>query len=119
VVAEEVRTLAGRSQIAAKETSDMILDSINRVDEGEHIAKSTAQSLTTIISDFENVSKIIDGIAMATSEQADSIGQINASIGQIAQITQENAIASQETATASNELVGQAAALDDIVGSKL
>jgi methyl-accepting chemotaxis protein len=115
VVAEEVRNLAARSQLSAKETSDLILDSKNKVDEGAKIASNTAETLISIVADFESVSKLIDEMALTTSEQVVSIKQISTGVEQISHITQQNSAASQETAAASQELSSQAEVLKGIV----
>jgi len=111
VVASEVRDLAKRSQAASKETEGFILDSIKRVDDGMDIAAKTARTLETIVSDFDNVSNLINGIALASSEQSKSIEQIVAGIAQIAGAAQSTAAASQETAAASQELASQSETL--------
>jgi len=108
VVAEEVRSLAARSQVAAKETNDLISESGNRVEKGTEIAIKTAKTLESIVSDFDQVSKIINDIEGAASEQAESIAQINNGIMEISNITQQNSAASEETASASMELSAQA-----------
>ncbi|MDR1664817.1 MAG: methyl-accepting chemotaxis protein [Clostridiales bacterium] len=117
VVAEEVRNLAARSQAAAKETNDLIFESLNRVENGTTIAASTAQSLTTIVSDSDAVSKLIDEIARAASEQAESVNQISEGIKQISDITMQNSASSEETAAASQELSSQAEILKDMVSN--
>jgi methyl-accepting chemotaxis protein len=111
VVAEEVRNLAARSQLAAKETTDLITDAINRVDEGTGIAQSTANALNTIVSNFDEVSKIVEEIAADSSEQTTSIEQISIGITQITGITQSNSSVSEQTAAASQELAGQSETL--------
>jgi methyl-accepting chemotaxis protein len=111
VVADEVRSLAGRSQVSAKETNDLITKTINRVDQGSKIAVKTAAAFEAIVSGFDSVSKMVDEIAAASSEQAESIGQIGVGIAQISGITQSNAAVSQEAAATSQELASQAESL--------
>ena len=108
VVAEEVRTLAGRSQIAANETTDLITDATDRVDKGTEIAIKTASTFEKIVADFENVSSIVNEIALASTEQTKSVEQINTDITRISDITHSNSATSQEVASASQELAGQA-----------
>jgi methyl-accepting chemotaxis protein len=111
VVAEEVRTLAARSQASVKETNELISESVSRVAHGTEIAVKTAKTLETIVADFDNVSRIITEIADASSEQAASIKHISNGLTGISGITQQNSAVSQETAAASSELSAQAKAL--------
>lgn len=115
VVAEEVRTLAARSAKAAKETTAMIEDSIKKAEGGTKIAKSTAESLSEIVSGIEKVASLVDDIATASNEQATGIGQINQGIMQVSDVVQTNSITSEESATASEELSGQAELLKEMV----
>gem|GEM_PF-1233197 len=117
VVAEEVRGLAGRSQLSAKETNELILDTINKVEEGTKIATSSAAFLDTIVTDFEKVSDIINEAAEASSEQLKSIDTISSEIAQISGIVQSNLAASEESAASAEELSSQAESLKQIVSN--
>ncbi|MCK8488526.1 methyl-accepting chemotaxis protein [Paenibacillus sp. MBLB2552] len=111
VVAEEVRNLAARSANAAKETTDMIEGSINKVQEGTRIADQTAEALKSIVGDIEQVAGLVGDIAMASTEQAAAITQINQGISQVSQVIQTNSATSEESAAASEELSSQAGLL--------
>lgn len=115
VVAEEVRNLASRSQSAAKETAQLIEESISRVNEGKQMADSTAQALKTIVEDVGKVAEIITGISNSSQEQATSIAQITDGLGQITDVVQSNTSLSEETASASQELLGQSEMLNGLV----
>lgn len=116
VVAEEVRNLAARSANAAKETTDMIENSIKKSEDGTRISKETAESLKKIVEDIDKVANLINNIAVASNEQASGIEQINQGIMQVSQVVQTNSAISEEGAAASEELSSQAAVLQDMVG---
>ncbi|WP_442853406.1 methyl-accepting chemotaxis protein [Bacillus sp. B-jedd] len=108
VVAEEVRNLAARSANAAKETTEMIEGSIKKVEGGTKIAKSTAAALGKIVEDVARVASLVNGISVASNEQAVGISQINQGIMQVSQVVQANSATSEESAAASEELSSQA-----------
>ncbi|MDR1690027.1 MAG: methyl-accepting chemotaxis protein [Clostridiales bacterium] len=116
VVAEEVRNLAGRSQTSARETAQLIEESITRVNEGMSMANETADTLRLIIKGVSDVSEIITGINAASQEQANSINQVMEGINQITEVVQTNSATSEESASASQELSSQADVLRGLVG---
>ena len=108
VVAEEVRNLAARSAKAAKETTDMIEGSMEKVEAGRGIAHKTAQALSEIVGDVASVADIVASIAKASNEQKLALEQINQGVQQVSQVVQSNSSTSEEAATASQHLSAQA-----------
>ncbi|MDR2904123.1 MAG: methyl-accepting chemotaxis protein, partial [Clostridiales bacterium] len=115
VVAEEVRSLAGRSQTSAKETTAQIEDSNKNANSGVDAVNETAETLTEIISDVQQVSDTIADIATLSKDQADSIAQINSGVNEISKVVQSNSATSEECAAAAEELNSQAEMLKELV----
>jgi len=111
VVAEEVRNLAARSANAAKETTDMIEGSIQKVEGGTKIANETAEALSQIVEGVSEASSLVGRISTASQEQAMGVEQIKEGINQISDVVQTTSATAEETAAASEELSGQATML--------
>lgn len=116
VVAEEVRNLAQRSAKAAKETTELIEDSIKRVQNGTNIANETAGALGEIVNQVTKVTDLVGEIDVASKEQAQGIGQINEGLSQIDKVTQSNTASAEETAASAEELSGQSSRLKEMLG---
>lgn len=117
VVAEEVRTLAARSAEAAKVTTGLIEDSINKAADGTGIVNQTADSLKSMNIEIEKVTELVNVIAQSSNEQAAEISQITIGIGQVSQVVQTNSATAEQSAAASEELTGQAEMLKQMINS--
>lgn len=115
VVADEVRNLATRSAKAAQETADMVKSSIQRVEHGTMIAKTTADAFHKIVSGIEQVAALAEKIAGASAEQASGIASINEEISQVSAVVQANSAASEESTAATAQLYKQAEVLKEMV----
>ena len=115
VVASEVRSLAQRSADAAKEIKGLIQDSVSKVKIGTELVAESGRTLEDIIENTKKVADIIDGIAMASNEQATGIGQVNDAVTQMDSMTQENASLVEEAAAASKAMQDQAHKLDELI----
>lgn len=115
VVAEEVRNLAARSANAAKETTDLIDNSIKSVDEGYKMANETAAALLKIVTVVNDSVEIVGMIAEASNEQASAVNEINSGIEQISVVTQTNTATAEESASASEEMASQAQLLKSMI----
>ncbi|MDR2693778.1 MAG: methyl-accepting chemotaxis protein [Chitinispirillales bacterium] len=116
VVAEEVRNLAMRSAEAAKNTANMIEESVKNAAGGVIITEEVAKSLSQIVDRTGKVGDLISEIAAASNEQALGIEQVNKAVAQMNQVTQQNAANSEESASAADEMRGQATKLAALVG---
>lgn len=108
VVAGEVRNLAQRSGNAAKEISDLIKDSLAKVDRGTDLSNKAGESLKEIIQAIADVSRFVSEIASASEEQKQGTEQINKAVAELDDMTQQNASLVEETASASEEMSNQA-----------
>lgn len=115
VVAEEVRELAARSAKAAKETAELIEDSIQKVNDGTKIAQKTADALRQIVEGISKAASYAGDIAVASSEQASGITQINQGIVEVSEVVRTNSATSEEAAAASEELLSQTELLRESV----
>jgi methyl-accepting chemotaxis protein len=115
VVAEEVRTLAARSARAAKETAELIENSVAKTRNGTELADKTAASLQSIVDGATKVSDLVAEISVASNEQAQGFNQVNMGLGQIDGVTQQNTANAEESAAAAQELTGQAEGLRQLL----
>jgi len=116
VVAEEVRNLASKSAEAAKDTGNMIQNSMEKAELGTRIAGDTAASLKNIVEGINESSHLVAEIARASNEQSMGISQINTGIDQVAQVVQQNSATAEESAAASEEMSGQSDVLQQLIG---
>lgn len=117
VVAQEVRSLAQRSAEASKNSAELLEELRRNSENGVTTAERVKQSFDRIRESAGNIARLIQGIAVASKEQAAGIGQINTAVTQIEQITQSNTAYSEESASAGQELLQQATELTGVLHS--
>jgi methyl-accepting chemotaxis protein len=101
VVASEVRSLAQRSSEAAKNITDLIAKSSDRVQEGVGLVNRAGTALSEIVASIKQVAGIVANIATASAEQSTGLDQINKALSQMDDVTQQNsALVEENTATA-------------------
>ena len=72
--------------------------------------------LGAIVGSVGEVTRIVGGIAAASAEQSNGIGQVNSAVGQMDQVTQQNAAGAEELSSTAEELAAQAEELAALVG---
>lgn len=108
VVAGEVRTLAQRSAVAAKEIKSLISDSVQRVDDGSKLAHQAGQTMQEVGLAIQHVTNLISDISVASAEQSKGVAQVREAVMQMDQVTQQNAALVEESAAAAESLKLQA-----------
>jgi methyl-accepting chemotaxis protein len=115
VVAEEVRNLAMRSAEAAKNTANLIEESVKNASDGVKFNAEVIKGLEDINKQVQKVGEVMAEIAAASDQQSQGIDQVNSAVQQMNQITQQNAATSEESASAAEELSSQAQELQAMV----
>lgn len=129
VVADEVRTLASRTQKSTEEINDMIgrlqadahdavkaiEDSKKQAEVGVNSAKTADASLDTIMASITNINDMNIQIASAADEQSAVAEEINKNIISINDVAEESAEAASQTSAASQEMASLASDLQLLV----
>lgn len=143
VVADEVRTLAGRSGEAAKDITKLIKESTQRAGEGVKLSAQVAEMIENVVTSInqaanltsqtgtateeqakaaseiakamENLNRITQEITAAMDEQSSGAGQVSKALANISQVAQENATGAKEAREAVKELAQQAQGLQEMV----
>ncbi len=116
VVADEVRNLALRAAEAAKNTSELIEGTVNRVNHGSDMVTRTSEAFGKVVESTGKASEFVGEIAAASNEQAQGISEINSAVTQMDTVVQKSAAMAQESASASQELSIESEGMRDFVG---
>jgi methyl-accepting chemotaxis protein len=108
VVADEVRNLAMRASDAAKNTSNLIENTMKAVRKGNELTNATQEAFKENAAISQKIAQLVDEIATASEEQAQGINQLNTTVAEMDKVTQSTAASAEESAAASQELNAQA-----------
>ena len=115
VVANEVRNLAGRSAVAAREIKALIQKSVDMVEQGSTLVNNSGETLNHIIESVNKLSDTVTEISISSREQSEGISQMNDAISELDRMTQKNAGMVENAAVSSGALKEQADKLSDLV----
>lgn len=107
VVATEVRSLAQRAAVAAKEIKQLISDSVDSVDAGSALADEVGEATRKIALTIQRSALLLSHISVASSEQSKGIAEISSAVEQMDQATQNNAALVEESEAASKSMLDQ------------
>jgi methyl-accepting chemotaxis protein len=141
VVAEEVGSLAEMSGVAAKEITEMLMESTQKVQaivessrqKLDHLAASGQEKVQSGVLAVEQCGKILEdvvksaaesgrtvkNIALASTEQTRGVQEISKAMHQLDQFANQNASASQETLSSARQMREQAESLQALLDSVL
>jgi methyl-accepting chemotaxis protein len=108
VVATEVRKLAERSQLAAKDIGALATTSVD-------VAQRSGRLLTELVPTIRKTADLVREVTAASIEQSGGVVQINRAMTLVDQVTQRNASASEELASTAEEMSSQAEALQQTI----
>jgi methyl-accepting chemotaxis protein/methyl-accepting chemotaxis protein-1 (serine sensor receptor) len=107
VVADEVRSLAQRSAQAARDTSELIEESIRRSGEGAAKLDRVAGSVQEITRSAGNVVSLIGRVSGATEEQARRMETVARVFAQMEAVSTNAASSAEQAVAASRTLISQ------------
>ncbi len=116
VVAGEVRSLASKSDVAAKATKELIERSISAVSEGNLAVGKVTSSLAETSTLAENVTAKMDTVVTAVDNQTATISQVTEGINQISAVVKVTSATSKESASNSQRLSEQSRLMNDLAG---
>lgn len=129
VVADEVRTLAGRTQSSTQEINDVIKrlqgqanETVSAMQENTKLATEGLSKtndaklvLSEVVSDIKEITAMNVQVATATKEQASVINELNQNVTKIADMATEISVLSDSTTLIMNELDVQKHQLQTLV----
>lgn len=117
VVATQVGELAARSAQAARETNDLIMNSINAVEDGRAITDQTVEAFGIVVENIEQTDHDIAEITNMVRQNVDIVSHAVSQIERISSVVESNVQISQNTRQVSANMADITGKLLDIVES--
>ncbi len=117
VVAGEVRSLAHRSDAAAKDIKLLIQSSVASVVSGSALVHDAGQKMEGIVAGVRQVTAAIHEITHAAASQSVGIDEVAQAMNDMDQSTQQNAALVEQSAAAAQSLQSQAQRLSHVVAA--
>jgi methyl-accepting chemotaxis protein len=108
VVANQVTALAAQTASAAKESTELIENSITEVTRGMRITEEIAKQQSSVAENTKNIVEEVNKVAETLGAQKDAFAQLNEGVNQINDVVQTNSATSQQCAANSQEMNSQA-----------
>ena len=115
VVADEVRSLAGKSAEAANDTNNLISRSIQDAKNGTESTDQAVSAMQVIHDCIQSIKALMDEIAAASAQQSEMISLVENGIKEISSVVQDNTSAAEKSASVSLELSRQARTLNSLI----
>ena len=107
VVAAEVRNLAQRSASSAKKITQLIAETVSKVEQGSLLVQESGTTLRQIISLIREAASSATQIATESLDQQYRVKGTKTAIEQLDNVTQSNSALVEQIASASQNLAGQ------------
>lgn len=104
VVASEIRSLAQTVNDAASNITNIVEDTVNKIEIGNVSVTQSSELLSEIEKSVNDVSEVLTGISNSAIQEEDGIKQINQAVMELNNITQENSNMAQDSAMSSKEV---------------
>jgi methyl-accepting chemotaxis protein len=115
VVANQVTALAAQTAAAAKESTELIENSIIEVTRGMQITEDISKQQQSVAQNTMNIVEEVNKVAETLSSQKDAFVQLNEGVNQINDVVQTNSATSQQCAANSQEMNSQADSLGKLI----
>lgn len=115
VVATQVGELAARSAQAAKETNNLITNSINAVESGRKITDHTVEAFEIVVENIETANQDVEQITNMVRQNVEIVSHAVSQIDRISNVVEENVQISQNTKQVSSNMAEITGKLLEIV----
>ena len=115
VVAGEVRALAQRSAMAAKEIKELIVASSGNVEKAHGSVRDAERTMSEILDSADKAAQLMTDIANASREQSVGVTQVSTAIAHLDELNSQNEAQVDAVADTSQGMLLQAHVLADLV----
>ena len=116
VVADQIGKLADQSSEAAKNTHQLIADTMDEINNGNSVVAETTEALDAMQNSVEEITEMIIQTGDLAEQQAQSMDEIDKGIEMISNVVQNNSATAEESSAVSQELSEQSESLNNLIG---
>ncbi|MCR5771094.1 MAG: HAMP domain-containing protein [Butyrivibrio sp.] len=115
VVAGEISQLANQSSEAAKNTHQLISDTMDEISNGNEVVDETKAALEMVVESVNHVSEMMTTSGNMAKDQVTSMEQITEGIEQISNVVSSNSATAEESSAVSTQLSEESSSLNDLI----